>query len=267
MTCSLIITTYNWHEALELSLKSALTQMHLPDEIIIADDGSTVETKELIAKIAKESNIKIIHSWQEDKGFRLARSRNLAIAKSSSDYIIVIDGDMILDKNFIADHLVCAEKNVYIQGSRVLLDESLTKNILNNNTFLKPSIFSKKIVNKQNMLYLPALRNFLCQSSNQQLRRIRGCNFSLFKEDILMVNGFNEAFNKWGREDSEFVQRLYNLGVKRKNLKFSGIQYHLYHKEGNSNSFNDNLLNEAIEKKLTWCDNGLNKHLEDNKNA
>ncbi len=266
MTCSLIITTYNWHEALELSLKSALTQTHLPDEIIIADDGSTFETKELIDKIAKESKVRIIHSWQEDNGFRLARSRNLAISKSSSEYIIIIDGDMILDKNFIADHLACAEQKIYLQGSRVLLNETISNEILTNNFFVKPSIFSKKIINKHNMLHLPALRVLLCQRSNQKLRRIRGCNFSLFKKDIIMVNGFNEEFNKWGREDSEFVQRLYNMGIKRKNLKFAGIQYHLYHKEGNSNSYNDDILKEAIEKKLTWCENGLDKYLKDKRN-
>ncbi len=267
MTCSLIITTYNWYEALELSLKSVFMQTHLPNEIIIADDGSTFETKELIDKIAKESEIKIIHSWQKDDGFRLSRSRNLAISKSTSEYIIVIDGDMILEKNFIADHLACAEQKKYIQGSRVLLDKNISNEILTNKFFLKPSIFSKRIINKHNMLYLPILRNFLCKRSNQKLHGIRGCNFSLFKKDIILVNGFNENFTKWGREDSEFVQRLYNIGIERKNLKFSGIQYHLYHKEGNLNAYNDEILKETIEKKLTWCKYGLDKHLKDKNNA
>jgi len=265
MTTALIITTYNWVEALELSIVSALNQTHLPTEIIIADDGSTTETKELIEKISQNSKVKIIHSWQEDDGFRLARSRNLAIAKSSSEYIIVIDGDMILDKNFVLDHLNCAEQNHYIQGSRVLLNSILSQNILDNNSFKKPSFFTKKITNKKNMFYLPYLTKVICNNSNQRLKRIRGCNFSLFKTNIITINGFNENFNKWGREDSEFVQRLYNNGIKRKNLKFAGIQYHLYHKEGNSNSFNDEILQRAIDEKLTWCDNGIDKHLKDKK--
>ena len=84
---------------------------------------------------------------------------------------------------------------------------------------------------------------------NQNINRIRGCNYSIFKEDILQVNGFNEEITTWGREDSEFVQRLYNNGVKKQHLKFSGIQYHLYHDERSHNSINDNVLKDTIMKK------------------
>ncbi|CAA6819993.1 MAG: Putative two-domain glycosyltransferase [uncultured Sulfurovum sp.] len=264
MTCTLIITTYNWAEALELSVKSALNQTVLPNEIIIADDGSTFETKELLEKIAKESKIKIIHSWQEDEGFRLAKSRNLAISKASSNYIIIVDGDMLLDKNFIADHLRCANAGYYIQGSRVILSKKLSSKILTNKQSLKPTILNKEITNKINLLRIPLLSKIFCQKSTQKLHGVRGCNFAFFKNDCIKINGFNEDFTTWGREDSEFVQRFYNLGIKRKKLKFSGIQYHLYHKEGNANSCNDQILKKTIEKKLTWCENGIDKHLKSN---
>lgn len=260
MTCTLIITTYNWHEALELSIQSALKQTRLPDEIIIADDGSTSETKELIENINKNKNVNIIHSWQEDNGFRLARSRNLAISKSSSEYIIIIDGDMILDKNFISDHIKCAIKGYYIQGSRVIMKETLSSKVLDDKNFYKPTIFTKQIKNKINMLRIPLLSKVFCKKSTQNLHGIRGCNFAFFKNDAIKVNGFNEDFITWGREDSEFVQRLYNIGIKRKKLKFSAIQYHLYHQEGNSNNLNDEILKNTIEKKLIWCNNGLNNH-------
>ncbi len=263
MTCTVIVTTYNWHEALELSLKSILAQTQLPHEIIIADDGSTSKTKELIEKIAKKSPIKIIHSWQEDNGFRAARSRNLAFSKSISDYIIYIDGDMILDKNFILDHINCSEKNFYIQGSRVLLSPSYTKETLIKKQFFQPSFFSKNFKNKLNSLNIPLLSLFLSSKINQQQRGIKSCNFSFYRDDFLAVNGFNENLITWGREDSELITRMYNNGIKRKNLKFAGIQYHLYHKEGNSNSFNDNILQRAIDEKLTWCENGLDKHIKD----
>ena len=130
MKCSLIITTYNWPEALELSLNSALNQTILPNEIIVADDGSTNDTKKLIQKFQKKSSINIIHSWQDDKGFRASRSRNLASIKSLYEYLIYVDGDMILDKNFIKDHIQNAKKNYYLQGSRVLLSKEYTNNII-----------------------------------------------------------------------------------------------------------------------------------------
>ena len=88
MKLTLIITTYNWPAALLLVLKSVENQSIKPDELIIADDGSRDETKNLINKLKKDSNINIIHSWQEDIGFRAAKSRNKAILKSSGDYIV-----------------------------------------------------------------------------------------------------------------------------------------------------------------------------------
>ena len=260
MTSALIITTYNWKEALELVLNSALEQTVLPDEIIIADDGSRDDTKELIQKFIKSSDTPITHSWQEDEGFRLSHSRNRAISKAKSDYIIVVDGDMVLDKNFVKDHLGCAQKGIYLQGSRVLMMDDITKEIFKNKEMVKLSLFADNVKNKHNMIYMPLLTKLFCRSTNQELRRVRGCNFSLFKDEIYKVNGFNEDFTTWGKEDSEFVQRLYNVGMQRKNLKFSGIQYHLYHKEGSANDGNIQLLNKAIDENLEWCDNGIDKY-------
>lgn len=259
MTCSLIITTYNWKEALEVVLLSALKQTTLPNEIIIADDGSKDDTKELINQIAKISTIPIIHSWQEDQGFRLSRSRNLAIAKASSEYIIVSDGDMILDPHFVEDHLLHAEPNTYIQGSRVLLSPQLTANTLLSKNFIKPSLFSNLYTNKLNSIRNIIFSKIFGLIKSQKLKGIRGCNFSLFKNDIFKVNGFNEKFTSWGQEDSEFVQRLYNIGIKRKNMKFAGIQYHLYHKEGNANSNNCEILLQTIQSKSTYCNEGLSQ--------
>ncbi len=260
MRCSLIITTYNWSEALELVILSALGQTRLPDEIIIADDGSKQDTKELIEKYRHNSVVPIIYSWQEDQGFRLAHSRNLAISKSTCEYIIVVDGDMVLDSRFVKDHIRCSEKGTYIQGSRVLLMAEPTKSILNSKNLKNISFFMQNMKNRMNMIYAPWVSKVYCMFKNNELNRTRGCNFSLFKEDIIAVNGFNEDFVTWGKEDSEFVQRLYNNGVKRKNLKFSAIQYHLYHKEGNANENNIALLQNTIDKKLIWCINGIDKY-------
>jgi glycosyltransferase involved in cell wall biosynthesis len=261
MKCSLIITTYNWPEALELSLNSALNQTILPNEIIVADDGSTNDTKKLIQKFQKKSSINIIHSWQDDKGFRASRSRNLASIKSSYEYLIYVDGDMILDKNFIKDHIQNAKKNYYLQGSRVLLSKEYTNNIIYSKEFIKPSIFSSNSKNKMNEIYSKILSFIYSLFSTNSQKGIRSCNFSFYKNDLLKVNGFNEDFITWGREDSELISRMYNIGIKRKNIKFQAIQYHLFHKEGSSNSLNDSILENVIKNNIKFCKNGINKHL------
>ena len=112
------------------------------------------------------------------------------------------------------------------------------------------------------MLRLPFISKIMSYFKNQDLNRIRGCNYSIFKEDILKVNGFNEEITTWGREDSEFVQRLFNSGVKKQHLKFSGIQYHLFHQERAHNTINDNILQETIFKKNKWCQFGIDNYLK-----
>jgi glycosyltransferase involved in cell wall biosynthesis len=260
MKCSLIICTYNWPEALNLVLESVLDQSIKPNELIIADDGSSMTTEMVIDKFSKTTSIPVIHSWQEDEGCRIPHSRNRAISKSNFEYIIMIDGDTVLHKDFVRDHIRFARKKLYLQGSRVLLQSSFTKSLLQKNQFKRPLFFSKNAKNKLNMLKIPLLTKLFSFSKSQNINRIRGCNYSLYKEDIFAVNGFNEEISTWGREDSEFVQRLFNIGVKKQHLKFAAIQYHLFHDERSHNSKNDDILKNTITNKLTWCKLGIDSY-------
>ena len=261
MNCSLIICTYNWPEALSLVLSSVATQSILPNEIIVADDGSSESTARVIEEFSNKISIPIIHSWQEDVGCRIPHSRNRAIAKSNFEYIIMIDGDTVLHKDFVKDHKRFAQKGLYIQGSRVLLQSEFSSTLLEKNLFIKPSFYLKHAKNKINMLRLPLLTKLMSYFKNQNINRIRGCNFSLFKEDIIKVNGFNEEMTTWGREDSEFVQRLFNIGARKQHIKFSGIQYHLYHKERIHNNINNNILQTTIKNNATRCSLGIDGYL------
>ncbi len=266
MKCSLIICTYNWPEALNLVLKSVSSQSVMPNEIIIADDGSGNATLRVIEAFKKDSLVSVVHSWQKDSGCRIPHSRNRAIAKSKYDYIVVIDGDTVLHKDFIKDHKSYSQKGIYIQGSRALLQEKFTDNIFKRKVFNRPKFFSNHSKNKLNMIRIPLLTFVMIFFKSRKLKRIRGCNFSIFKEDILKVNGFNEEITSWGREDSEFVQRLFNAGVEKKHLKFSGIQYHLFHNERVVNSqesakANNHILKDAIHKELVWCNYGIDRYM------
>ena len=262
MNCSLIICTYNWPEALKLVLSSALNQSVKPNEIIIADDGSIESTAKLVESFAKCSSIPIIHSWQKDQGCRISHSRNRAIARANFEYLIMIDGDTIIHRDFVKDHKRFARKRLYIQGSRVLLQSKLTKKILMKGEFCNPLFFSDDSKNKINMLRIPFVSILLSFLKNQNINRIRGCNYSMYRDDILAVNGFNEKITTWGREDSEFVQRLFNNGLKKQQLKFSGIQYHLYHKESSHNIENDKILKNTILKKTIRCEHGIDRYFK-----
>lgn len=135
---SLIITTYNRPKALWLTLISLIQQTKMPDEIIIADDGSKIETKLLIDRFIKKYNVFVNHVWQEDQGFRLSAIRNKAIAVARGDYIIQIDGDLILHKYFIEDHINWARKNTFISGTRCLLSKRLTNHLIKKESVILP---------------------------------------------------------------------------------------------------------------------------------
>jgi glycosyltransferase involved in cell wall biosynthesis len=263
-TCSLVITTYNWPEALELVIRSAFEQSEMPCEIIVADDGSTAETAALVERYCAWAGVPLLHVWQEDLGFRAAASRNRAIAAGRGDYIVIVDGDMLLHRDFIRDHLRLALRGSFIQGSRVLLSPENTSRRLAMKES-RVSLFEKGLGNRKNAVRLPLLSRLLAVK-HRSLRGIRSCNMSFFRDDCIRVNGFNEDFAGWGREDSEFAVRLINSGVLRRNVRFSAIAYHLWHAENPRHSLpeNDRLLEHAIEGRLTICRNGIGNHLASN---
>lgn len=264
ISVSVIIPTYNWPEALSLCLKSVLKQSVLPDEIIIADDGSKSDTSDLINNISKQSLVPIIHVWQEDKGFRLAQIRNKAIAKSSKEYIIQIDGDVILHKDFIRDHIWFAQKGSFVSGSRVIIEEKLTKKILASQTY-NISFYSKGIHNKINGIHLPFLSFLQERYRGNDILYVRGCNMGFWREDLLKVNGYNEEMTGWGREDNELASRLINLGIEKRIIKFAGIVYHIDHplRPRTSLNRNDIILRQTVSSKSTWCTKGVNQYIDD----
>jgi glycosyltransferase involved in cell wall biosynthesis len=257
---SLIITTYNWKEALAAVLDSVKIQTTLPDEVIIADDGSTADTRLLIEQLQPTFPVPLIHSWQEDQGFRLSKNRNIAIAKSTGDYIIMIDGDIVLSPTFVESHLNSAKKGWFVQGGRVLTNQECSSKIMN--LRLIPTIFSKGIRNRKNCISSPFLSKIFSYERNNA-NSTRGCNMAFWREDVIKSNGFNEDFVGWGREDSEFTYRLLHLGKKRLYLKFSGIGYHLYHLENTRQQLaaNQKILNDTINLKRTRCKNGIDQYL------
>jgi glycosyltransferase involved in cell wall biosynthesis len=262
MSVSLIITTYNRPDALLLVLRSIEGQVTLPDEVIIADDGSHRESQKLITDFRQSSNLNIIHSWQEDKGFRAAKSRNKAISKSNGDYIVLIDGDMILHPEFINDHINQAQPSFFVQGSRVLLTEDKTNQTLDQQK-INFSLLSNGLQNRKNAFHSNLL-SMLFSNKRNYLRGIKTCNMAFYKKDCININGFNNDFEGWGSEDSEFITRLLNSGINRKNVRFNAIQFHLWHNEINRDSLkkNNEILQDTINNHSQWCNNGIDSYLK-----
>ena len=260
---SLVISTYNWKEALELVLKSVLKQKVMPFEIVIADDGSKDDTKDLIERYKSKFKIPLHHVWQKDEGFRKSMIINKAVTKTQGDYIIQVDGDCMMHPSFIKDHLRYARQGVYLSGSRVTIKESQLESLFKEqNTRLH--VFSKGIKKRGRALHLPLLSTFYKESDGFNLKN-RGCNMSFAKKDFIAVNGYNEDFEGWGREDSELGRRFHNYGLLNRRLKNIAIVYHIYHYEKPKDNLDDNHQMEvdAVKNKTVWCEHGIDKYLSE----
>lgn len=260
-SCSLITPTYNWPNALELLLLSVKNQSVYPNEVIIADDGSREDTRILIEKFQKDFPIPLLHIWHEDIKNRKPRIMNKAIAASKYDYIIEIDGDIIMNKYFIEDHLSFAEKGHYLFGSRVNIKESILSKIFKEKT-LNFNLFSKGIKKRARTIRIPFLMQF-SKAVEKRSSKLRGCNMSFWKEDFIKINGFNESLVGWGIDDSEMIERLHNSNIKGKRLKFAGIAYHIFHKEQSKShiEINNEIEKLTVEQKLTYIEKGIDQYL------
>ena len=265
MLISVIITTYNNPKFLKQCLNSFVSQKDKNFEVIVADDGSSKETKELV--YSYKDKLKINHVWHADEGFRAAKIRNEAVKISSGKYLVFIDGDCVTYNDFIKNHRKISEHGYFARGNRAMLSHSFSKHIINSdqdiNLISNIEILKLRFFKDINRI-LPTIR-----ITNLPFRKIfktkwkgaKTCNLGVWKEDFVNINGYNESYVGWGREDSDFVVRLINNNIFRKEATFSTGLFHLKHKINSRENFskNDKLLSETINKKKTYIKNGYKK--------
>jgi glycosyltransferase involved in cell wall biosynthesis len=233
---SLIITTYNWPQALDFVLRSLEYQTDKNFEVIIADDGSGPDTKQLIKNFADKSDITIKHFWHDDNGFRVAATRNGAVALAEGDYFVFIDGDCCLMPSFITAHRKLAEKKWFVAGRRVYLKKRFTAKIFKKawNFFRWPNwvLFAMGLTGQCNrpfqFLTIPQ-SDMVRKKQAKNWEKVQTCNLGVWKEDFYHVDGFDESYEGHGLEDSDFTVRLIRSGVHRIDANYCSPVLHLFH--------------------------------------
>lgn len=264
---SVIVTTYNRPDALRVVI-NALSRQDYPNfEIIVADDGSTSDTKDLVAQFADTVSVPVKHAWHEDRGFRAATARNNAVRQSCGEYLLFLDGDCIPRKNWISAHWKLAAPNSFIAGNRILISEEFTKTVLTDNLDLTSlgfldflSLVRNKSINRISPIINIPL-GFLRTLNSKNWKRVRTCNMSVWKSDFEKVNGFDESFDGWGFEDSDLAVRLIKAGISRIEGAFGTGVLHLFHKENDRSKEIQNLskLQQSIDSPTYYAENGLKK--------
>lgn len=273
-TVSLMVSTYNWKEALALVLQSAALQSRLPDEVIIADDGSREDTVALLHDVARTFPVPLRHVWQEDDGFRLARCRNRGIAAARGDYLIQLDGDMIMHRHFVADHLKLAQPGSFLQGGRIRTTDAETARLLAGGSprfdWFVDAYFRKNgdrstyhFGRRHHVFRMPWLARLKSRASGHPM----GCNVSFWRKDLLRVNGYDERMVGYGSEDLELDERLRQAGLRRRQIKFAALALHLEHRTvsppdpSDPALPNNQLLYASRDAKRIRSEHGIDVHL------
>jgi glycosyltransferase involved in cell wall biosynthesis len=259
---SLIVTTFERPDALACVLRSVGRQSHPPDELLIADDGSGAATRSLIESFHGRFTCPLIHCWQAHEGFRVCRARNLALSRAAGDYAVIVDGDMVMHPQFIADHRSCARPGSWVQGTRILLDERRTADLIAGGS-PSISVYSSGIGGLRRLYAMraPLLSGTLTRAANSFVAT-KSCNLAAWRVDLKRVNGFNEEMVGWGPEDKELAARLAYAGVRRRTLIFGGIAYHLDHPPAGRErrAANERILADTLAQRRVECAQGLRQH-------
>jgi glycosyltransferase involved in cell wall biosynthesis len=270
MRIALIITTYNRPDALCAVLNGCLAQTDADFEVIIADDGSTQDTAELIATYQTRAPFVIKHVWQEDAGFRAAAIRNRALAATSADYVIFADGDCVMPPDFITSHRNLAERGWFLSGNRLMLTQAFTEKVLHDK--LPVHLWKSRDWLKARWRgHIERLLPLLRISGKDWLRRrlplrwqgAKTCNLSVWREDLLCVNGLDESYTGWGLEDSDLVIRLLRAGIRNKSARFAVPVFHLWHRENDRSNLNNNhqRLQEVLNATHIRAVHGVDQYL------
>ncbi len=271
---SIIISTYNNTGHLARALEGYLLQTYRNFEILIADDGSRDDTRALIREFRSRAGVRVAHLWHEDRSWRKCRILNKALRHARSDYLLFTDGDCIPRPDWVERHARLARPGRFLSGADCRLPENVTKAITlgdveSGRVFGWGWLRSRGMpVDKRVLKVLPPrwLAN-LMDLSNISRARWSGSNASGWKDDLVRVNGFDERFTGWGKEDHELAVRLWNSGVTSRHIRYTAVTYHLDHGKPyfNQEKFEANLaiLRESIATKSTRATVGLDQSGED----
>jgi glycosyltransferase involved in cell wall biosynthesis len=267
---SLVLATYEMPRHLELVLTALRRQSFRRFEILLCDDGSGPDTRKIVEAFRTAfaaGGITLTRLWQENRGFRKCRLLNEAIRRSRGELLVFLDGDCIPHRHFLRDHWDTREPGTYGAGRRVELSRDASE-----------SIDAKTI--EKGILDLPSLRLLVdallgkTEHWNRTIRwgtlppirallrldrvvDLKGCNFSVFRKDLVAINGFDEAYEGYGREDTDVEIRLQHSGLRLRGMKGIALQYHVWHERRGFTPSNDALLENARATRRVRCERGI----------
>ena len=273
-----MLTTYNNPRALELVLAGLARQRATGFEVWVADDGSSGETARLVRRFAGTVPFPVEHVWHEDRGFRKMRILNATVPQVRSEYVVLLEGDCIPNPDYVAVHLRWRRPGTFLYGHRVFLDGRTSAGLRAEavRAGREPGGAVRNVVRAfrgrarrgYNALRLPVPAVRLGQALLGTERPVmRGMNFSAWKADLVAINGWNEEYAGWGREDDDLVTRLQFQGLRGRSVRFGAILYHLDHplrRDPAVLAANDRIYQDVVRRGSPVCRYGI-RHLDESR--
>jgi glycosyltransferase involved in cell wall biosynthesis len=263
---TLFMTTAEMPRHLALVLEGIKRQSEQDFELMICDDGSGPETQKIIQDFCAQSPLKVQHFWQENQGFRKCRILNQALRVAQGRLAIFLDGDCIPHRHYVRDHLEQWREGFYSCGRRLDLGEKISAT-------LTPDRVAQGFFDRPNFAIWKSVRqgdskNFQrsIRVRNSWLRRLLGMNrvadllgsnYSVARKDLVAINGFDEDYEGYGREDTDVELRLQHLGLKIQSVKGVALQFHVWHPRRAFTPKNDDRLEILKNSRRIRCKNGL----------
>ncbi len=273
---TVMFATYNEPRWLEWVLWGYSTQTTRDFEVLVVDDGSREDTRAVIERLRPQMNYPLRHFWQPDEGYQKCKGMNRGILLARSDYLIFTDGDCIPHPEFVARHLALRERGRYLTGGYCKLPLALSHRITREDILAgRATDYAWLAANglERHTLKLRVKNEFLRRLLNTLTPvkpRLHGHNASVWRDDVLRVNGWDERM-QYGGQDLELGERLTHAGVRGKTIRYSAICVHLEHPRGylkpGMREKNQAIRAKTRAERLTWTPYGIDLHKDEANSA
>jgi glycosyltransferase involved in cell wall biosynthesis len=215
---------------LELVLLSVMRQSVLPDEVIIALSLADEETRQLVRSFQSIFPVALHLHFPEEGGSSFAATHQKAIDEAKNEYLILVEGDLMLPRNFVQGHKRGAWKGNFLQGSCVSLNQQKTEELVREKRTTVS--FRESGLRHCWSTIESSFLSRLFSVYKKGLRKDHPLNLSCWKEDLLSARPIQGE----PEELVDLFERMEVFGLKRKRLKFSGLGYQLYNAESEKKS-------------------------------
>jgi hypothetical protein len=206
---------------------------------VITDDGSDEAHQEALREIMRACPMDVRYVRQEKCGYRVAANRNNGARAARCDLLLFVDGDVAMFPDAVAQHEALSEGRFWTPGNAVRLDaddsakldEACIREGKLNELWPPPEDPRVAKLARMEAKFHRRSQDRWLRLFEQRMRKLRLITIQcgIPRAAFERVNGFDEHFTDWGREDHDLALRLQLAGVMGRSALLAARAFHMYH--------------------------------------